>query len=231
MVMTFNKDKKFTYLVNRTDLPLDQYQPLPDYCPVCKVGITPQFILLYYKDYNVAELLCCCPRNECSSLFFAVYEGNDYSEFDFADLKRLYPYSKQEKDFPEEVTEISPDFVAIYNQAHHAEQEGLDLICGVAYRKALEYLIKDFALKIYPDSESEKIKGIPLQQVIQKYITETSIKNMAERATWLGNDEAHYIRKWENKDLKDLKNLIELTVYFIAMSRKSLKYMGEMIKK
>lgn len=53
---------------------------------------------------------------------------------------------------------------------------------------------------------------------------------MAERATWLGNDETHYVRKWENKDLKDLKNLIDLTVYFISMSLKALKYQEEMVR-
>ncbi|MDM5198975.1 hypothetical protein QUF79_13185 [Fictibacillus enclensis] len=71
---------------------------------------------------------------------------------------------------------------------------------------------------------------MPLQQCIQKFITEPSIKLMAERATWLGNDETHYVRKWDDKDLKDLKNLIELTVYFISMSLKALRYQEEMVK-
>ncbi len=35
-------------------------------------------------------------------------------------------------------------------------------------------------------------------------------------ATWLGNDETHYVRKWENKELSDLKKLVELTVYWVA---------------
>ncbi|MGF6947536.1 hypothetical protein QF028_000029 [Neobacillus sp. B4I6] len=53
---------------------------------------------------------------------------------------------------------------------------------------------------------------------------------MAERAVWLGNDETHYVRKWDDKDLKDLKNLIDLTVYFISMTIKANKYKAEMIK-
>lgn len=28
-----------------------------------------------------------------------------------------------------------------------------------------------------------------------------------ERAAWLGNDETHYVRKWPEKDVKDLKSL------------------------
>lgn len=197
---------------------------LPDTCPVCTYGVSPEYIFTYRRERTVTELLCVCPRYECGALFIAVYEGwNNY------ELVRCYPSSKNDKEFPQEVSELSPDFTAIYNQAHHAEQEGLDLICGVAYRKALEYLIKDYVLAMYPE-DNKKIKTTPLQQCIQRFITEPTIKNMAERATWLGNDETHYVRKWDNKDLKDLKNLIDLTVYFISMSRKALRYMEEMVR-
>lgn len=197
---------------------------LPDTCPVCSFSISPTYILIYHKDIFRSELLCGCPRNECKSLFFAVYHGDNHNCY----LVNCYPYSKVKKEFPQEVADLSPDFVAIFNQAHHAEQEKLDLICGVAYRKALEYLIKDYVLKMYPEDDS-KIKSMPLQQCVQKFITEPSIKLMAERATWLGNDETHYVRKWEDKDLKDLKNLIDLTVYFISMSLKALRYQEEMV--
>lgn len=198
---------------------------LPDTCPVCSFSISPTFILIYDKDRFTSELLCGCPRNECKSLFFAVYHGDSHDYY----LVNCYPNRKVNKDFPEEVSKLSPNFVAIHNQANHAEQEGLDLICGVAYRKALEYLIKDYVLILSPEEDS-KVKSMPLQQCIQMFISEPTIKNMAERATWLGNDETHYIKKWENKDIQDLKNLIDLTVYFISMSRKALRYMGEMVR-
>ena len=42
-------------------------------------------------------------------------------------------------------------------------------------------------------------------QVISRYIDDSNIKNVAKRAVWLGNDETHYIRKWEDKDLSFLK--------------------------
>jgi hypothetical protein len=201
---------------------------LPDTCPICSYSISPTYILIYDKDEETSELLCGCPRNECASLFIAVYKSDFYS--DGFSLKYSYPYSKVKIKIPQEVEDLSPEFVTIYNQANHAEQEGLDLICGVAYRKALEFLIKDYVITLYPENDI-KIKTMPLQQCIQKYITEPTIKNMAERATWLGNDEAHYIRKWEDKDLQDLKNLIDLTVYFISMSRKAVRYMEEMVKR
>ncbi|WP_232311131.1 hypothetical protein [Robertmurraya korlensis] len=198
---------------------------LPDICPICTYSISPEYILIYFKGSWTTHLLCGCPRNECGALFFAEYQesGNQFY------FQGCYPNSKTNKEFPQEVAELSPNFVAIFNQAHHAEQEKLDLVCGVAYRKALEYLIKDYVLSMYPEDDS-KIKSMPLQQCIQKFITEPSIKLMAERATWLGNDETHYIRKWVDKDLQDLKNLIDLTVFFISMSLKASKYKEEMVR-
>ena len=40
---------------------------------------------------------------------------------------------------------------------------------------------------------------------------------MATRASWLGNDETHYQRKWEDQDLEDLKKVLQLTVHWISM--------------
>jgi hypothetical protein len=34
---------------------------------------------------------------------------------------------------------------------------------------------------------------------------------------WLGNDETHYVRKWENKDINDLKRLIAMTVAWVEI--------------
>jgi hypothetical protein len=196
---------------------------LPDTCPVCSYGISPEYILMYDKSNSLSELLCGCPRDKCRALFFAIYHGNHDMY-----LQRCYPYSKVSKEFPDEISELSPEFASIYNQALHAEQEGLDLICGVGYRKALEFLIKDFALKNNPE-EVDKIQSMPLQRCVSTFIPESTIKEMAERAVWLGNDETHYVRKWEDKDLQDLKNLIDLTVHFITMTLKAEKYKNAML--
>lgn len=59
-------------------------------------------------------------------------------------------------------------------------------------------------------------------------IDNPKIKEIAKRATWLGNDETHYFRKWEDKDLNDLKKLIEIVVYFISMELGVNKYTVEM---
>ncbi|WP_079709896.1 DUF4145 domain-containing protein [Paraliobacillus ryukyuensis] len=205
-----------------------QYDTLPDYCPLCRKSLIPDYLLQHFRNDGSQELLCSCPNNDCGSLFFVVYKkGTGMKEEYFID--RLYPARKFNKEFQEEIANLSPEFIKIYNQSHHAEQEQLDLICGVGYRKALEFLIKDFAISRHPD-KVEKIEKMPLKQCIDTFIEMHEIKAMAERAVWLGNDETHYVRKWLDKDIKDLKNLIDLTVYFIVMSMKATKYIDEMVR-
>jgi len=52
-----------------------------------------------------------------------------------------------EKAFPKEVEKYSKNFIVIYNQAFTAEINGLTEICGLGYRKAFEFLIKDYLIK------------------------------------------------------------------------------------
>ena len=54
------------------------------------------------------------------------------------------------------------------------------------------------------------------------------MKECAKRAAWLGNDETHYTRKWEDKDVKDLKLLVHLTVNWIDNVLLTQKYISEM---
>lgn len=37
--------------------------------------------------------------------------------------------------------------------------------------------------------------------IYKNYIEDNNVRRCAELAVWLGNDESHYLRKWENKDL------------------------------
>ena len=121
---------------------------------------------------------------------------------------------KDTKYFSEVIQDISHSFCSIYNEAYAAEQYKLLEICGVGYRKALEFLIKDFLTRRHP-TEEETIKKSMLKPCIDKYLNDTNIARTAKRAIWIGNDETHYVRKWETKDLNDLKILIQLTVSWV----------------
>ena len=118
---------------------------------------------------------------------------------------------KKGRSFTETISKISPSFCTIYNQSLSAEQDGLKEICGVGYRKAIEFLIKDYLISKSPD-QTDSIKKKSLSNCIKDDIVNDNIKAMAKRAAWLGNDETHYLRKWEGKELNDLKKLIDVTL-------------------
>jgi len=123
----------------------------------------------------------------------------------------------------------SPKFFVIYNQAKEADDRRLKEICGAGYRRALEFLIKDYLVK-EKGKKSKEIRETRLGTCIKDYIDNQNIKDCAKRAAWLGNDETHYIRKWKDKDLEDLKDLIELTANWIRdehLTRRIKKEMPE----
>lgn len=129
----------------------------------------------------------------------------------------------------ETINRISKDFCNIYDEAHKAEQLGLPLVAGPGYRKALEFLIKDYSVALN-ESERAAIEKMQLGACIAKFVKSEQIREIAKRAAWLGNDETHYIRKWENKDLDDLKKLISLTLHWIeieALTAEVIKDMPE----
>ena len=193
----------------------------PTECPFCHSKITPTYI---YGFYNVQSLdvLMLCPNNYCQKSFIGYYDKSYSSYVGKTTIGELV-----NKVFSEDITTISSAFVTIYNQAYSAEQQNLTEICGVGYRKALEFLIKDYAILKYPD-HTDKIEKKLLGVCINDYVDDSRIKTVAKRAAWLGNDETHYIRKWEGKNLQDLKKLIELTVHWIEMETLTKSFETEM---
>jgi hypothetical protein len=118
-------------------------------------------------------------------------------------------------------------FVSIYNQSLAAEAKELDQLVGIGMRKALEFLIKDYAVS-ENQGKGDEIRKITLANCIAQYVTDPNVKECAKRATWLGNDETHYTRKWESKDVTDLKLLVKLTVNWIDNAVMTKNYIADM---
>lgn len=213
---------------------------IPDKCPVCGYFNAPyqhtafqNSNLRIFDGENELQIIFRCTNSDCRYVFIAYYRyttksNNGYEVFS---LIKTRPTNQQKKEFDPIIKDISADFINIYNEAYHAEQLDLKNICGGGYRKALEFLIKDYLIKkIEEDKEKEIIKKEFLGACIENRISNTNIKSVAKRAVWLGNDEIHYIKKWENKDLQDLKKLIDLTTHWIiseAITESFLKEMPE----
>lgn len=86
-------------------------------------------------------------------------------------------------------------------------------ICGTGYRKALEFLVKDYLCHISPDN-ADSIKSELLGNSIKR-IESTRIKTLAERCAWIGNDETHYVRKHDDVGLDEIKTFITAILHYV----------------
>lgn len=91
---------------------------------------------------------------------------------------------------------------------------GLTEISGMGYRKALEFLIKDYAILRWPD-DAEVIRKMTLGNCINEKIGYDRLKTLAQRAVWLGNDFTHYERRFEDFEIEDLKRFIDAALFWI----------------
>jgi len=202
------------------------FDRMPDECPLCHNKISPnlsQAFLNTRENISSLQIIFRCPNRDCYNIFIGYYFGNgSVYKFNTSGPKKIIS-----KNFSEIINQISPDFILIYSQAYIAEQENLDVICGVGYRKALEFLIKDYLISQKVE-DVDKIKKEVLGYAIDNRVANKQLKEVAKRAVWLGNDETHYERKWQDKDLVDLKDLIELTIKWIETEKLTEKLLQDM---
>ena len=190
-------------------------------CPLCHVAINPNTLHAYFPNGKERlSVIYHCPS--CDNLFLATYGSPaEISDFNgplrtwYRTVLRVSPKEPELITFSDAIQTLSPDFCVIFNQASTAEASGLDDICGPGYRKALEFLVKDYLCEKMPE-EAEHIQKEPLVASVRR-IDDPRIRTLAERSVWLGNDETHYVRKHENLDLTDMKSFITAMLSYIEM--------------
>lgn len=198
-----------------TELEEDVSAELAHVCPFCGHVISPDVLYASLVEYKNSEenklfILNYCPN--CDNAFMSIHS------YDFRDHGYSFdssaPAHFSEHVFSANVQSLSPQFVLTYNESLHAETLGLNSICGMGYRKALEFLVKDYAISKLP-KEKAKIERLPLAQCIGTYISDERLKTLAKASTWLGNDQTHYIKKHSSHGTKALKQFINAFVTFI----------------
>jgi len=180
----------------------------PTVCPYCRKSQILDLQAFSKVSRSSEFVFCICTNPSCRMAFVLPFN------LIFGGLQNFIYPSYETKSFNEKIELISPQFCKIYNEAYTAEQIGLEQITGVGYRKSLEFLIKDYLISIYPSKE-EEIKANFLSNCINELVEDKRIKSVASRAAWLGNDQTHYIQKWEDKDVTHLKGLINLCLHWI----------------
>ena len=206
----------------------------PEECPSCKHKIAASYICAYEIGYdiflnNMIQLVFRCNFSKCKRLFVAFYTENDQSPGYFMLNRyglRIYSEAISVHD---KIKKLSPGFANIQRHAKIAEDNGLLEVCGCGYRRALEFLVKDYLIYKNPKAK-DVIRDTWLKDCIDR-IEDDRIREMAKRAAWLGNDATHYYNKYKDKDLSNLKMLIELTMYWIQSELLTSEYKDTIKKK
>ncbi len=197
-------------------------------------NITNRKLNNYWNEDYLNQELFRCTNKKCTTLIIKEYDPHDDNN------AKYYPSNPKYFDFSQysNIEKISPNFIKLYNDSWHIEQLWYKEIAGPWYRKAIEFLIKDFV--IYSEANKEETKDenndkfketigkMNLQQCINKHIKDDQLKEMASRAYWIGNDQTHYYKKRENKDIDNLKDMIEITMHFIEKWLRFQSYMKDM---
>lgn len=186
-------------------------------CPYCnistdatRVGIKPFTI----KNGLIADVTFNC--TSCDKVFHVSYvKLNDENMFN---PYSVYP-NFQGREFSDEIKNISPRFVKLYNQTYKAEYDNNLELAGCGYRNALEVLIKDFAINVLKEKKEEVVK-IKLYGAIEKYLSDVDMSKCADVVRILGNDNTHYERDYENIDFKVLKQYLNIFIEMIEVQIK-----------
>jgi len=214
----------------------------PNICPHCHVINEPHLktALNCKNDKKEDELITIwqCSNKKCYRLFAADYRRRDSNSFVFNRFLNGLPKGP---DWPKPILElksgnqnpegekISSKFIKTYLQSLEAQNYGLDELAGMGYRKSIEYLVKDWAIQKHPDKK-EIIEKSWLGGVIKDYYT-GDLKEILERATWLGNDQAHYNKLFEEYDIEILKELIDLIMVELDREYKKAHYIESIEKR
>lgn len=188
-------------------------------CPICHFGLEMSQNVVF-SCHNIHSL-----ENNNFHIFtihFCPHCNNDFLVDHNMECKEgceevsqtIYPYKLANANIDDEIKKISPSFYSIYNQSLTAKELGLTEIYGMGFRKAIEYLVKDYAIKKRPE-DSEQIKKISLHKCIEKYFEDADTESALLGAKHLGNNEVHYTNSNSAEDLILLEQLIDDILYYI----------------
>ena len=208
--------------------------PAPSICPCCGCALTQNLSPIMAINNSISHNTECDVYStyrctSCNHLFGILshhvpnpektlnekYEDIEKENLEYScDIVAEYPYAKNTTIFCDEIKNLSSNFVEIYRQAEIAEKENLDQICGMGYRKALEFLVTDYIH--YKNKDTEINDDMTLGAKINTYIDDQRIKELSKKSAWLGNDATHVINKHpELNTIESIKKFINALVHFI----------------
>lgn len=198
--------------INLTNFSLPLDCEVENCCPFCGTYNDPTKItdLNNIKSDNVLKIFSIIFKTTCCSKYFVSFYT--YNQFMNGKTEHLFTYpNTKPKTLPKEFGNISPNFVKMFNQASTAVDLGFVELACIGYRTSIEFLLKDFLIKIR-NLDEKTISKMPLANVISHF-EEKEIGISADVVRIFGNDKTHYIEKY-NFDIKQ----VELYLKFLMDS-------------
>ena len=190
----------------------------PKECPYCHVHISPSVNAISKEhtvdNRNTVLSIWECTNQECNKPFavehFILHDGVFFNRYLSGSIKEI-ELPECISSLPDAQSIDSPSrFIEIYRQAQIAEQYKLFELSGLAYRKAFEFLIKDWLI-LYNQLDKLRIDKMFLNNLIENYL-KGDLKIYSERLVWLCNDHAHYTVKFSEYDLSHIKKLFRMII-------------------
>lgn len=218
-----------------------QHVSIPEKCPHCGKNMSPRIYSGFSEDeyryldnnnniYTGTEQKFCIVLQcvLCESFYLGNFKADQIDpngkilNYGYIEVSYIPPITTN---IPDQVDSVSERFSGIYNQALKAKEYGLSEIYGMGLRKALEFLVKDFAIYLSKrntddkeqEEKAEKIKSQSLGQVISNNFQNfPDVLKLFRAASWIGNDETHYVRKHPDKDAEFLNKLIQVLANHVS---------------
>ncbi len=209
--------KKSVKIFDNSDHYVFKEISFPAVCPFCLENTHPTFLYGHFNDDD-ATMFTAVFQDSCGGIFLGVYFIDENTGE--TSLEGVAPNNYRATDLPSDVQKLSPDFKEVFGQSEHAESLGLNRICGMGYRKAAEFLIKDYCVHLNPDAK-DKIFEESLSQTIKR-IDDPRINNLSSKCRILGNDEVHTVIRYE-ENLEQFKSFLLSLVYIVQADLASEK--------
>lgn len=192
---------------------------LPKQCPVCGIANSPVLVshsaVKYFENSLLQTNSWKCTN--CSNIYVTGHTRKDETD---KNLKFLFVYpSPTPREFSELIQNLSPRFIEIFKEAYYSENSGHLSSAGIAYRLALEILIKDYAI-VELDKDEEEVTAKKLYAAIEEYLPNVDFQRVADVIRLKGNDYTHFKEKYDQVDFSMFKDYLNIFIDLIEVQLK-----------
>ncbi|MDU6791728.1 MAG: hypothetical protein E6427_03320 [Anaerococcus sp.] len=151
----------------------------------------------------------CCSKN-LAVTYLLEKPQNEKIKIEFISS---YPMSSDTYFYPS-IQDLSPNCIRLYKDSSFAYDHNMYDLAAMGYRKSLEYLIKDYAIKELNKPKEEVVKK-SLYDSISSYMPLQQLINTADVVRLLAKDKTHYQEKYKEYDIEVLKKYLDIFLKLI----------------